>query len=61
MATFSRRATFEWSGDVLRGTGAIAAGSEAFTVGATFPAEEGCTIAAAIRGTVAISVDVRAV
>ena len=37
MAIFSRRATLDWSGDVLRGTGAVTAGSEAFAVGATFP------------------------
>ena len=37
MAAFSRRATLDWSGDVLRGEGAVTAGSDAFTVGATFP------------------------
>jgi lipoyl-dependent peroxiredoxin len=37
MATFSRHATLEWSGDVTRGTGALAAGSAAFSVGVTFP------------------------
>ena len=37
MATFSRRATLEWSGDVVRGSGTVAAGSEAFAVAATFP------------------------
>ena len=37
MTTFSRRATLEWSGDVVRGSGTVAAGSEAFAVAATFP------------------------
>lgn len=37
MATFSRHASLDWRGDVLRGTGAVTAGTEAFTVGATFP------------------------
>lgn len=37
MATFSRSATLDWSGDVLRGAGSVTAGSEAFGVGATFP------------------------
>lgn len=37
MATFSRSATLDWSGDVLRGTGTVTAGSEAFATGATFP------------------------
>ena len=41
MATFSRRATLDWSGDVLRGAGAVTAGSEAFAVGATFPRMRG--------------------
>ena len=37
MATFSRRATLAWTGDVLRGTGTVALDSGAFAVGATFP------------------------
>ena len=37
MATFSRRATIEWNGDVLRGAGAVTAGSDTFSVGVTFP------------------------
>ena len=37
MAMFTREATVEWSGDVLRGAGAVSAGSEAFTVAVTFP------------------------
>jgi osmotically inducible protein OsmC len=37
MATFSCSATLDWSGDVPRGAGAVTTGSEAFTVGATFP------------------------
>ena len=37
MTTFTREATIEWSGDVLRGTGAVSAGSEAFAVAVTFP------------------------
>ena len=37
MAAFSRRATLDWTGDVLHGRGAVTAGSEAFAVGATFP------------------------
>ena len=37
MATFTRSATLDWRGDVLRGTGAVTAGSDAFAVGATFP------------------------
>lgn len=37
MANFSRHATLDWNGDVLRGTGAVAAGSEAFSLAATFP------------------------
>lgn len=37
MATFSRSATLEWSGDIPRGTGTVAAGSAAFSIGATFP------------------------
>jgi len=37
MATFSRFAILDWSGDVLRGAGRVSAGSEAFAVPATFP------------------------
>ena len=37
MAIFSRSATLDWNGDVLRGTGAVTASSEAFAVAATFP------------------------
>lgn len=37
MATFSRRATIEWSGDVPRGTGGVTAGSGAFSIPVTFP------------------------
>lgn len=37
MAHFSRSAVLEWRGDVLRGAGTIAAGSEAFHVAASFP------------------------
>jgi osmotically inducible protein OsmC len=37
MATFSRRATLEWTGDVVHGTGTIVTGSRAFVVAATFP------------------------
>lgn len=66
MATFSRQATLDWSGDVLRGIGSETAGSDAFATGATFrafarAAEGGCTILAAIRGSVAVSVHVHAV
>lgn len=37
MATFARSATLDWSGDVLRGSGEVSAGSAAFTAGASFP------------------------
>jgi lipoyl-dependent peroxiredoxin len=37
MATFSRSAVLDWSGDVPRGSGRVAGGSEAFAVAATFP------------------------
>ena len=37
MATFTRSATLEWSGDVVHGAGQIAAGSGAFSASATFP------------------------
>jgi osmotically inducible protein OsmC len=36
-ATFSRRASLEWTGDVPRGSGRVTAGSDAFSIGATFP------------------------
>jgi len=37
MRTFHRRATLDWHGDVVHGAGTVAAGSEAFTISATFP------------------------
>ncbi len=37
MANFSRRASIDWSGDVLRGAGSITAGSEAFSSAVTYP------------------------
>ena len=37
MATFSRRATIEWTGDVLRGAGTVTAGSETFSAAVIFP------------------------
>lgn len=37
MAQFSRSAVLEWSGDVLRGSGAVTGASEAFRVAASFP------------------------
>ena len=37
MATFSRRATIDWSGDVLHGAGGVTAGTEAFSVPVTYP------------------------
>ena len=37
IATFSRRATLEWTGDIPRGSGRLTAGSESFTLPATFP------------------------
>lgn len=36
-ATFSRQAVLDWDGDVLRGAGAVRAGTGAFDVPATFP------------------------
>jgi lipoyl-dependent peroxiredoxin len=39
--TFSRSATLRWDGDVLRGTGTVAAATGAFSVGATFPTMRG--------------------
>jgi lipoyl-dependent peroxiredoxin len=41
MATFSRRAVLEWDGDIPGGSGLVAAGSDAFTVGAIFPSIAG--------------------
>ncbi len=37
MATFFRRATIDWTGDVLHGNGEVTAGSRAFSVPVTFP------------------------
>lgn len=37
MATFTRHAVLDWSGDVMHGTGTISAGTGAFSVGASFP------------------------
>jgi osmotically inducible protein OsmC len=37
MASFSRSAVLDWTGDVPRGTGRVDAGSGAFGVAATFP------------------------
>ena len=37
MAAFARTATLAWTGEVTRGTGAIAAGSGAFGIPVTFP------------------------
>ncbi len=37
MASFSRQAVLEWTGDVPRGSGQVVAGSHAFDVPATFP------------------------
>jgi hypothetical protein len=37
MAIISRRATIDWSGDVVHGTGAVSAGSGSFSVAVTFP------------------------
>ena len=41
MASFSRSATLAWMGDVPRGSGAVVAGSEAFSVPVTFPRLKG--------------------
>ena len=35
--SFSRRATLEWNGDVVHGSGHVTAGSQAFSIPATFP------------------------
>jgi hypothetical protein len=77
MGTFSRRATIDWVGDVLHGSGDVTAGTSAFAVPVTHrgiagePATmispkgsrtmEGCTTSAAIRSVLAIAVDVDAV
>lgn len=37
MATFSRRATVDWVGDVLHGSGDVTAGTSAFAVPVTYP------------------------
>lgn len=37
MATFTRHAVLDWSGDVMHGAGTISAGTGAFAVGASFP------------------------
>lgn len=37
MAVFSRSAVLEWEGDVLRGSGTVTAGTEAFAASASFP------------------------
>ena len=37
MASFQRQAVLEWTGDVVKGSGQVAAASRAFTVAATFP------------------------
>jgi lipoyl-dependent peroxiredoxin len=37
MATFVRHATIDWTGDVVRGTGTVSAGSDAFSSAVTFP------------------------
>lgn len=41
MALFSRTARLEWTGDVARGSGRVSAGSQAFSVAATFPRVSG--------------------
>jgi lipoyl-dependent peroxiredoxin len=40
-ASFSRAAVLAWTGDVARGSGRVAAASEAFSVDATFPRVSG--------------------
>lgn len=37
MAEFSRSAVLEWAGDVMRGSGTVTAGTEAFQASASFP------------------------
>ena len=37
MAQFTRSAVLAWTGDVLRGTGTVTAGSDAFGIAASFP------------------------
>lgn len=37
MAAFSRSAVLEWDGDVMRGSGTVTAGTEAFAAPASFP------------------------
>ena len=41
MASFSRSARFNWSGDVARGAGTVTAESEAFSTSVTFPRLKG--------------------
>ena len=37
MAVFSRTAVLEWVGDVMRGSGTVSAGTDAFAASASFP------------------------
>ena len=37
MTSFSRSAVLEWNGDVMRGSGTVKAGTEAFAATASFP------------------------
>jgi osmotically inducible protein OsmC len=41
MATFSRHAVLDWTGDVMDGVGQVTAGTGAFAVPATFPSTVG--------------------
>jgi osmotically inducible protein OsmC len=41
MATFSRHAVLEWSGNVTHGEGRVTAGSSSFSVSASFPRVNG--------------------
>jgi lipoyl-dependent peroxiredoxin len=41
MASLSRHAVLQWDGDVMQGAGQVTAGSDAFTVGVTFPSTGG--------------------
>jgi osmotically inducible protein OsmC len=41
MATFSRRAVLEWTGNVMEGAGGVTAGTRAFAVPVTFPTTAG--------------------